>query len=203
MAEFWATTGWWLGAAILICFHLVGIAITALGFPGTFLQLVATAVFAWATDGSVFGWKTFVFFCVLIMLSEIFEFWSGKRGAEKRGGSPKAAWGALLGGFVGSLIGLPVPLPLVGSLIGAMIGTFAGAFVGELLHRRGLVRQSRNQPKTQREQADNSEATERIKPSSPTQIAWASVVARAFALAFKIAVGLVMLIMTLGLLIAG
>lgn len=156
--------------------HLSGLVLTVLGLPGSFLQVGATALFAWATGGAEIGPRTVALFLGLALCLEVFEFFAGKWGAKRFGGSSKASWGALSGGFVGALLGLPVPVPLVGSLLGSLLGTFVGAVLGEYLHQR--------------------------RTKEATRAGCGALLGRAAALAVKIAGGLLMLAVTVFLLLS-
>jgi uncharacterized protein YqgC (DUF456 family) len=124
----------WLWATVFVLAQLVALCVIPLGLPGTWLQVVAAAVAVWATDRPI-GWLLVL--VVLAVAGEIAEMLSGQWGARRFGGSPRAAWGALIGGFAGLFIGTPVPL--VGSLVMSFVGSFVGAIVGEMSGRRQIA----------------------------------------------------------------
>ncbi|HET8655908.1 MAG TPA: DUF456 domain-containing protein [Longimicrobiaceae bacterium] len=115
---------------LLVVAQVLGLALVALGFPGTWLQVAALALFAWAFDFRTVGLVSVGIVLFLAILAEIAEFLLGGHFARVYRGSRRATWGALLGGVVGAFVGLP--LPLLGSVLGAMLGAFAGALLFEL-----------------------------------------------------------------------
>ena len=121
--------------ALLVVGQVVGLALTALGLPGLWLQVVALGAFAYAGDFQQVSVISVGVVAFLALLAEVAEFLLGGRYATKYGGGRRAGVGAILGGVVGALVGLP--LPLLGSVFGAMIGAFLGAFLLELTTGRG------------------------------------------------------------------
>ena len=127
--------------ALLALAQVVGLLLVPLGLPGTWLQVAAIGVFAYATRWGGTGWTVFGVALALAVVAEVIEFALGGRFARKYGGSRRAGWGAILGGLVGAFVGIPVPI--IGSVIGAFIGAFAGAALLELTKNpemRGAVR---------------------------------------------------------------
>jgi uncharacterized protein YqgC (DUF456 family) len=110
----------------LIC--LVSIFLVPLGFPGTFMMVVAAIAF----DAFLFtgiGWVAIAIALGLAVFAEVLEWTLAARFARKYGGSKRAGWGAIIGGFLGAFAGIPVPV--IGSMIGAFAGAFAGALIAE------------------------------------------------------------------------
>ena len=119
-----------LGALVLIA--LSGIVLAVFQLPGTWLILVSAAGYDWHYGWQRIGWK-----------------WLGgvggaggdggaagdagvtRRRETRRGQSPRAAIGALLGGLAGMIL-LSVPVPVIGTVIGGLLGCFAGALIGEI-----------------------------------------------------------------------
>lgn len=116
--------------ALLALSQVAGLLLIPFGLPGTWLQVLGMAGYAWATDFTRIGWPTLVIAVVLAIIGEVVEFTLGAKYTRMYGGSPRAAWGAILGGLVGAFVG--VPIFLVGSVIGAFIGAFVGAVVLEM-----------------------------------------------------------------------
>src|SRR5205814_8091420 len=86
-------------------------------------------VFGCLTSFHASGLVPMAFMGGLARLGELLGLWLGFGLARRYGGSPRAGWGALLGGPVGAVVGVPVPV--VGSVIGAILGCFAGATIFE------------------------------------------------------------------------
>jgi uncharacterized protein len=116
--------------ALLALGQLAGLLLIPFGLPGTWVQVGAVAAYGLATGWTTVGWPTVVFAAALAVVAEVFEWVLGARYARLYGGSPRAAWGAILGGIAGAVLGLPVPV--VGSVVGAFAGAFAGAAALEL-----------------------------------------------------------------------
>jgi uncharacterized protein YqgC (DUF456 family) len=136
VAEVLRLLGQGAGIALFFLAHLAALLMIPLGLPGTFLQVGAAAALTFASSGTRLGWGWVLLFLGLALTGELIEFLSGQWGARRFGGSPRAAWGALIGGILGAFIG-GIPVPLVGSLIMSFVGTFTGAIVGELSAARG------------------------------------------------------------------
>jgi uncharacterized protein YqgC (DUF456 family) len=105
----------------------------------------------------------------LAFVGEVVESWLGFRFARRYGGSKRAGWGALLGGLVGAAVGVPVPV--VGSVIGAFVGSFGGAALFEYASSR--------------------------RADVAVGAGWGAVVGRAAAAAAKIALGVVIAVVSL------
>jgi uncharacterized protein len=110
--------------ALLAVAQLAGLLMVPFGLPGTWVQVGAVALYGFLTGWETVGWPTVAFVAAAALLAEAFEWVLGARYARRYGGSPRAAWGAVLGGMVGAVVGIPVPV------VGSVIGAFAGAFVG-------------------------------------------------------------------------
>lgn len=145
-----------LGASLVACLFLV-----LLGFPGLWLMLGAALVYNWLA-GATFGTATLVTVGVLALLAEILEFTLSARYTRRYGGSPRAGWGAIIGGFLGAMAGIPIPI--IGSVIGALAGAFIGALVLEYTR---------------------AEATR----GSATRVAWGALVGRVAAAGAKTGIG--------------
>lgn len=153
--------------------NLIGLAVVAamvlsvllipLGLPGLWVLAALVGAGVWAGEVSIW---VLVAAVVLAALTEAAE-WFIVHGVNIRyGGSPRAFWGAIIGGFVGVLVGFPVPV--VGSIVAGFLGSFLGA---------ALV--------TYRELEDVAAAR---------RVGWGVVVARTLSVGLKIAVAVVILV---------
>ena len=146
--------------ALFIAICLASIFMVPLGFPGTFLMVVAAIAFdAFLSTG--IGWVAIGIALALAVIAEVFEWTLSARFARKYGGSKRAGWGAIIGGFLGAFAGIPVPV------LGSMIGAFAGAFVGALIAEW-------SQPQ--------------VDASSATRVATGALVGKAVATAMKLGI---------------
>ncbi len=105
---------------------------------------------------------TLVTVAALAVVAEVLEFTLSARYTRRYGGSPRAGWGAIVGGFLGAMAGIPVPI--IGSVIGALGGAFIGALVLEYTR---------------------AEATR----GSATRVAWGALIGRVVAAGAKIGIG--------------
>ena len=108
---------------------LLGLLLTAIGLPGTWIFLAVASAVALFDPASPVAWWSIIAGVVLGLIAEAIEWVTASRYARKYGGSPRAAWGALIGGIAGAIVGFPVPL--FGPLFGAVLGTVLGALVAE------------------------------------------------------------------------
>lgn len=115
---------------LLALAQFAGLLLIPFGLPGTWVQVAAVAVYGAATGWETVGWPTVAFLAAIALVAEVFEWVLGARYARRYGGSPRAAWGAILGGIAGAIAGVPVPV--IGSVIGAFVGAFVGAAALEL-----------------------------------------------------------------------
>jgi uncharacterized protein YqgC (DUF456 family) len=129
-----------MAVILLVLAQVAGLLLVPLGLPGTWLQVAALGVYAYAMHWRG-GWWIFGVAVAIALAAEVIEFLIGGRYARKYGGSRRAGWGAILGGLVGAFMGVPVPI--IGSVIGAFVGAFVGAALLELTKRsemRGALR---------------------------------------------------------------
>lgn len=117
------------------------------GLPGNWVMLILAAIWFWFSDPTSpthLGWPVLVGNLILASLGELFEFLASVVGTRKVGGEKKAAWGgvagSLVGSIVGAFVGIPVPVvgPVIGSLLFACLGALVGALIGERLHGSNL-----------------------------------------------------------------
>lgn len=145
-----------LVASLVACLFLV-----LLGFPGLWLMVGTALLYNWIA-GTTFGTATLLTVGALALVAEILEFTLSARYTRRYGGSPRAGWGAIVGGFLGAMAGIPIPI--LGSVIGALAGAFIGALVLEYTR---------------------AEATR----GSATRVAWGALIARVAAAGAKTGIG--------------
>lgn len=114
---------------ILALVALVGLFLTAIGLPGTWLFLAVAGGISLLDPSTPIAWWAILAGVALGLAAEAIEWVAASRYARKYGGSRRAGWGAVLGGIAGAIVGFPVPL--IGPLIGAVVGTFVGALIAE------------------------------------------------------------------------
>ena len=119
----------------LLGVQVVGLLLVPLGLPGLWLQIAAAV--GLVSLGAI-DWPWALGFGALATFGETIEFLSGRWGARRFGGSPRAAWGAFLGGIVGAIVG-GVPVPVIGAVVASFLGTFVGALLGEMSAQRHLA----------------------------------------------------------------
>lgn len=112
--------------AFLLCG--IGLLLSALTFSGTWLILLAALITYFSSGDPTLG--TLITFLLLCILTEVLEALAGFWGVQKRGGSKRAGFSALVGGLLGTLIGSAI-LPILGTLIGMLLGSFALAYTTE------------------------------------------------------------------------
>ncbi len=154
---------------LLLLVALLGLFLTALGFPGTWLFLFAAVMaklLAW-TPGLT--WLMVGIGTALAILGEVIEWVASVRWTERHGGSRRAGWGALVGGIVGAVVGIPVPV------IGSILGSFAGSFLGALVAEYSATR---NHPLA-------------------GQVAWGALIGRVVATGSKVGIGVVVTVIVL------
>lgn len=158
-----------LAVLVLAACCLVGLALIPLGLPGLWVMAAGFLAYGWLTAFRSESVASIAIVVGLAFLGELVESWLGFRLARRYGGSTRAGWGALLGGLIGA--GAGVPVPVVGSVIGAFVGSFGGAAVFEYLSSR--------------------------RADVALGAGWGAVVGRAAAAAAKIALGLVIAVVSL------
>jgi uncharacterized protein len=140
----WGPQGWsweqWTVAGLSPLAALLGVALTAVTLPGTWL-ILAAAVAVRLLQPEMISWWPIAFMFVLALLGELMEFAAGALGAHKAGASTKGAIGAVVGALVGALAGAPLLFP-VGSIVGGAVGSGAGAVIGEHMQARKTWKES-------------------------------------------------------------
>jgi len=125
------------GLILLILFLILGFFSLFFGLPGTWVILMASAVYGWATEFQKIGIPLLILLAVMATLAEVFEYLMGLEGAKRFGASKKGAFVSILGGIIGAVVMAPV-LFGIGALIGLFVGAFLGAFIYELFANRDL-----------------------------------------------------------------
>jgi uncharacterized protein YqgC (DUF456 family) len=121
----------WILSAIFTVTGLAGMLLPVVpGAPVLFLGLLFGA---WAEDFHYIGVWTLLILAGMAGLTYVVEFVASALGVRKYGGSPRAMWGAVVGGFAGMFFGIP----------GILLGPFVGAVLGELSLQRSLDQASR------------------------------------------------------------
>jgi uncharacterized protein YqgC (DUF456 family) len=163
----------WAYYLLLLATDAAGLLLAAFTLPGLWLMLAAAAGYAFLTHGQYLSYKSLIVLLILATLAEIAEFVLGGAGAKKAGASK---WG-IVGGLIGAILGglfltgvIPIFAPL-STIIGICLGSFAGAFGIELALGRPIM-QSVN-------------------------IGYGAAKGRLIGIANKVAVGVVMLLITM------
>lgn len=149
--------------ATLFLAILAGLVMIPLGLPG--LWVVVAALLAGAALLEAIGWTLPLVGLGAAAVAEGVELLTVRAMGKRYGGSPRAFWGAILGGMAGLFVGLPVPL--IGPLVTGFLGTFAGAWLVTFLETKDLRASGR--------------------------VGWGVVLARTIAVGLKVGVGVALL----------
>ena len=119
----------------------IGVILAVLGFPGTWLIVLAALGYAQVENFGRPGqnYRVIALLVFLALLAEAFEFIISIVGAKRMAVSNGAIVLSFVGGFVGTLVG-SFFLPIFGSSLGLFAGAFLGAFFYELAARLPLDR---------------------------------------------------------------
>ena len=118
---------------------LIGVAMTAIRFLGTWLIAASAVGYAWSEEWARASLTLVSFLIAFALLGEGVEIFASIVTARWGGASRKAAWGGMLGGILGMVfLSFLVPIPIVGTMIGALVGCFAGAAFVEISVRRDM-----------------------------------------------------------------
>lgn len=130
----------WLVIGGLFIASVLGVALTAVTLPGTWLT-VAAAIIAAAVRPDMVSWSVVAWVTGIAVLAEVIEFVASALGAAK-GGSTKAGVTASIGGSIlGAIVGIPF-LPPLGPVIGAVVGAGVAAAVAERYYAKRTWTQS-------------------------------------------------------------
>jgi uncharacterized protein YqgC (DUF456 family) len=115
-----------LSACALLC--LTGLTLSLIGFSGTWAVFLAAVVTKFSIGAPNTG--TLVIFMLLCVVVELLEALAGFLGVQRRGGSKRAGFAAIVGGLVGAGMGSAF-FPIIGTFAGLLVGSFALAFLVE------------------------------------------------------------------------
>lgn len=122
----------YLAASIVVLMSVVGVALTLLTLPGTWVMIAAAAACALWQPG-LLSWWTIGSCAAVALLAEGAEFAASAVGARATGGSRSSALGSIVGALLGAIAGTPFAPPL-----GTVLGAVVGAGLGALLAERGI-----------------------------------------------------------------
>lgn len=123
---------------------LLGVLMTAVRLPGTWLILAAAAAYGWWSDWREVTVAIVVVLGAVAIVGELLELLMSVFAARRAGASGRASWGGLIGGLLGMIfLSFLVPIPLLGTMLGALLGCFAGSMLGELSVGRKLAQGAR------------------------------------------------------------
>ena len=156
-------------ATLYLALMLLTQALHVFGLPANWALLLLAVLWKWThPEADMTGWFFFNLAAVALV-GEIVEFFSQMWGTKRFGGTSKGMWAAFIGAIVGAIMGAPFLFGL-GSLAGALAGGFAGGFVAELAQGRPLAEANR--------------------------AAWGGFWGRVFGLVAKVALGMLMFVLT-------
>ena len=142
---------------------------TAIGLPGNWILVgIAVVISAIGKFTGALGWEYLLVIVGLATLGELIESLLGAVVVVKRGGTKWGVIGSILGGFAGVILGAGV-MPPLGSVLFGFVGAFAGAVLGEWAKQQ------------------------QVEPA--LRVGFWSFVGRALAIAAKVAVGFVILVL--------
>ncbi len=131
-----------LEIAIYVTAVIGGFVLNIFNLPGNWIIVGTSIIYAWLMPDDL-RWDLSVPLVVgltmLAIAGEIVETLTAARGAQKLGGSRRAALMAIIGSILGAFYGtVLIPVPIVGTALGAAAGAALGAICGELWKRRPL-----------------------------------------------------------------
>lgn len=125
----------WVAATVIALFALLGVLLTAITLPGTWLMLLVALACKLVVPESI-GWWWLAAAGGLAVIGEIVEFLASAAGAKVGGAGRAGAWGALLGGLGGAILGtVLIPVPVLNTIAGGVVG--AGVLATVLERSRG------------------------------------------------------------------
>jgi uncharacterized protein YqgC (DUF456 family) len=122
---------------LLVIFLVAALAVIPFGLPGTFLIVLSSLVYAWATEFAEVTWATLALLLAAALFAEGVEAAAGIMGAKRYGSGNMGVLASIAGGIVGALLGAPLFFGL-GAIPGALIGAFAAAVLAEVVGGRSL-----------------------------------------------------------------
>ncbi|MFZ2875612.1 MAG: DUF456 domain-containing protein [Phycisphaerales bacterium] len=131
MMDWLQSADWSHVAAIVVVIvaALLGVILTLLTLPGTWVLLCASLLVKLWQPG-LMPWWVLVAAGLLAVVGEAIEFFASALGAAKGGASRRGAIGAVLGSVVGAVAGSPFLFPL-GTIVGGVVGAAAGTMIAE------------------------------------------------------------------------
>ena len=133
-----------ISVSVLVLCCVVGVAMTAVRLPGTWLIIATALCYGWWAKWQGVGLWLVLALVAIALVAEAVEFLASVFTARKAGASRQAAWGGLIGGFLGMfLLSFLVPIPIVGTVVGALVGCFGGAMMAEWSVRKKVAQGSK------------------------------------------------------------
>lgn len=124
-----------LTIVVLLLSCTLGLIMTAVRLPGTWLIVLTAVGYGWFTEWERVSVPTLILLAAAATVGEIVEFVASVVTATRAGASRQAAWGGLVGGMAGMIL-FSIPVPILGTVVGAILGCFAGAAITEFIVRR-------------------------------------------------------------------
>ena len=118
-------------SVVLILINALCLLLVAFAIPGTWLMVIATAVFAWLLREQDFiSVYTLIAITLLEVLGELLELLGGMGAAKKAGAGFWGSLGAIAGAISGAILGtFLIPIPIIGTLAGSALGAAAGSAI--------------------------------------------------------------------------
>lgn len=149
---------------LVVALMALSIVLIPLGLPG--LWIIVALVVLGGVLGQVSAWIAVV--CLLLAAAAELAEWLVVRSMNVRyGGSPRAFWGAIIGGMAGVLLGTPIPV--VGSILAGFLGSFLGAALVTYFEARDL--------------------------DAARRVGWGVLLARTLSVGLKVAIAVVILVL--------
>lgn len=124
--------------SLVISGCLLGVLLTAVRLPGTWLILLLGLGLGWRSDWRMVTANTAWILAALATIGEVAELGVSMLTAQRAGASRRATILGTVGGLIGMVLSAPLPPPLIAPIGGALLGCFAGAALGELWKRPRL-----------------------------------------------------------------
>ena len=103
-----------LTIAVLLLSCTLGLLMTAVRLPGTWLIVLTAVGYGWFTGWERVSGVTVILLAAAATVGEIVEFVASMVTAKRAGASRQAAWGGLIGGFAGMIL-FSIPVPILGT----------------------------------------------------------------------------------------
>ncbi|MDX2130877.1 MAG: DUF456 domain-containing protein [Planctomycetota bacterium] len=118
------------GVGVILLASLVGVVLTVITLPGTWVPIVVAAgVKLWQPE--LVPWWAILVALALAVIAEVIEFAACALGASRAGATRRGAIGAMVGSFIGAIVGSALPPFPVGTILGGVVGAAGGALIGE------------------------------------------------------------------------